>query len=64
MSTVAQALGVDLDNHHEAGADATAAADIAIRLARLAGADDLTGLAHATGTRLGLLSPAGRRDCR
>ncbi|TLF80950.1 exonuclease domain-containing protein [Nocardia cyriacigeorgica] len=64
LKTVAHALEVRLDNHHDAGADATAAADIAIRLAQLGGADDLPGLARATRTQLGHLSPAGKRDCR
>ncbi|GGK46119.1 exonuclease domain-containing protein [Nocardia camponoti] len=52
LNQVAAALGVALHNHHEAGADAAAAADIAVGLARLAGAGDLHGLARANGGRL------------
>ncbi|WP_433523882.1 3'-5' exonuclease [Nocardia pseudovaccinii] len=60
LETVAAALGVELKNHHDAGADAAAAADIAVRLAKLAGANDLAELAQATGTRLTRLGKAQR----
>ncbi|MBF6253129.1 DNA polymerase III subunit epsilon [Nocardia farcinica] len=52
LDHVAAALGVALDEHHEAGADAAAAADVTIGLARLAGARNLLDLAAANGTEL------------
>ncbi|MFE3545551.1 exonuclease domain-containing protein [Nocardia sp. NPDC059177] len=60
LNQVAAALGIVLDNHHEAGADAAAAADIAIALARMAGAHDLAGLARINGTRLAHLGRVRR----
>ncbi|MFE3261442.1 exonuclease domain-containing protein [Nocardia sp. NPDC059091] len=41
---VAAALGIDFTNHHDAAADAAAAADIVIALAARAGADSLAAL--------------------
>ncbi|MFJ9366428.1 exonuclease domain-containing protein [Nocardia sp. NPDC101769] len=41
---VAAALGIDFTNHHDAAADAAAAADIVIALAARAGADSLSAL--------------------
>ncbi len=52
LNQVAAELGITLDNHHEAGADAAAAADIAIALAQMAGVHDLADLARFNGTRL------------
>ncbi|MFC9475937.1 exonuclease domain-containing protein [Nocardia sp. NPDC056952] len=52
LANVAQALGVSLDKHHEAGADAAAAAGVALGLARLAGARTLVELARANGACL------------
>lgn len=59
LKYVAAALGVTLNRHHDAGADADAAADIAVRLATRTGAHDLDALAAASGTRLLSLSPVG-----
>jgi DNA polymerase-3 subunit epsilon len=57
LDVVAYALGVRLDNHHEAGSDAAAAADIAVGLAAMAGADTLADLARLTGIRLREVNP-------
>lgn len=64
LPDVSTALGVRLTTHHKAGADAAAAADIAVAIATRVGAHDLEALAKATGTRLGSLSPNGNRRCR
>ncbi|MEU1982511.1 exonuclease domain-containing protein [Nocardia sp. NPDC019395] len=64
LKEVAAALGTRIDRHHEAGADAAAAADIAITIATRVGAHDLVALAKATGTRLGSLGPSGNIGCR
>ncbi|MFF2557403.1 exonuclease domain-containing protein [Nocardia sp. NPDC058058] len=63
LKTVVAALGINLTAHHRADADAVAAADVAVTLARLTGARTLTELARATGTRLGRISPSGVRSC-
>jgi DNA polymerase-3 subunit epsilon len=60
LNHVARALGVPLDNHHEAGADAAAAADVTVGLAALAGARNLADLARANGTRLAQLGRSHR----
>lgn len=59
LPLVAAELGVSLDNHHEAGADAVAAAEITIELAKLCGANSLCELAEAVRVSLGSLSNAG-----
>lgn len=64
LPDVSSALGVRLTTHHQAGADAAAAADIALAIAGRVGAHDLEALAKATGTQLGRLSPAGIAACR
>ncbi|MEU1524083.1 hypothetical protein ABZ413_17965 [Nocardia rhamnosiphila] len=64
LPVVSSALDVRLTTHHQAGADAAAAADIALAIADRIGAHDLETLAKATGTRLGRLSPAGIAACR
>ncbi|WP_280419039.1 exonuclease domain-containing protein [Nocardia carnea] len=64
LKEVAAALGTRVAQHHEAGADAAAAADIAITIAARVGAHDLAALAKATGTRLGALGPNGNIGCR
>ncbi|MEV5836777.1 exonuclease domain-containing protein [Nocardia sp. NPDC052112] len=61
---VAGALGVTLDDHHHAGADAAATADIAIGLAALAGANSLADLATANGSQLQRLGRARHRAGR
>ncbi|MBH5144310.1 exonuclease domain-containing protein [Rhodococcus erythropolis] len=53
LPTVAQALGVDLHRHHDAAADATAAAGIALELMRRRGAPSVDTYAAATGITLG-----------
>uniref|UniRef100_UPI0015F3E928 exonuclease domain-containing protein n=1 Tax=Rhodococcus sp. UFZ-B548 TaxID=2742212 RepID=UPI0015F3E928 len=53
LPTVAAALGVDLLRHHDASADATAAAQIAVELIRRAGASSLDTYTNATGMMLG-----------
>jgi DNA polymerase-3 subunit epsilon len=64
LKPVAEALGIALHNHHDAGSDAAAAADIAVGLATRTGVGNLAELARVTGTRLGHISPAGNRGCR
>ncbi|MBF6466382.1 DNA polymerase III subunit epsilon [Nocardia beijingensis] len=58
---VAGALGVVLSNHHDAGADAAATADIAIRLAALAGVGSIAELALTVGSPLAQLGRARHR---
>ncbi|MGW6427616.1 exonuclease domain-containing protein [Nocardia sp. NPDC055053] len=55
LSTVSAALGVSLEQHHEAGADAAAAADITLVLARLAGAVSIDELARINSSPLSVL---------
>lgn len=64
LKEVAAALCTRVERHHEAGADAAAAADIALAIADRVGAHDLAALAKATGTRLGSLDPTGNISCR
>ncbi|MET8648922.1 3'-5' exonuclease [Nocardia aurea] len=52
LPVVAEALGVPLLRHHDAGADSRAAADITIGLAALTGARNLPELARAHGDTL------------
>ncbi|WP_174185021.1 exonuclease domain-containing protein [Nocardia barduliensis] len=61
---VAAALGVVLSNHHDAGADAAATADIAIRLAALAGVSSIADLALTAGSPLQQLGRARHRAGR
>lgn len=53
LPTVARALGVDLRRHHDASADATAAAEIALELMRRRGAPSVDTYVTATGIVLG-----------
>ncbi|MEV6098960.1 exonuclease domain-containing protein [Nocardia sp. NPDC051981] len=46
LPRVAAALGIDFTDHHDAAADAAAAADIVIALAARAGVDSLSALEH------------------
>ncbi|MGW5571460.1 exonuclease domain-containing protein [Nocardia thailandica] len=55
LGTVAAALGVRLDRHHEAGADAAAAAEVTVALARLARVGTVEDLARVNGRPLNLL---------
>ncbi len=56
LPIVCAELGIPLLDHHEAGADATAAALIAVELARLQQTDSLEELASGVHVRLGKLS--------
>ncbi|TQF65315.1 hypothetical protein FK531_22080 [Rhodococcus spelaei] len=53
LPTVASALGIDLRHHHDASADATAAAEIALELMRRRGASSVDTYVTATGIALG-----------
>ncbi|WP_072691534.1 exonuclease domain-containing protein [Rhodococcus marinonascens] len=53
LPTVARALGVDLRHHHDASADASAAAEIALELMRRRGASSVDTYVTATGMMLG-----------
>ncbi|MFE3194335.1 exonuclease domain-containing protein [Nocardia sp. NPDC059240] len=67
LPNVAAALGIDFTNHHDAGADAAAAADIVIALAARTGADSLAALDRMTGTPRRARGSAGtilRADAR
>ncbi|MGW5317704.1 exonuclease domain-containing protein [Nocardia thailandica] len=55
LGTVAAALGVQLDRHHEAGADATAAAEVTVALARLTRVGTIEDLARVNGKPFCLL---------
>ncbi|WP_245974865.1 exonuclease domain-containing protein [Corynebacterium alimapuense] len=58
LPVVAKALGVSLNNHHDAAEDARAAALIVVELAKRAGYEgDLEGFHHACGFSLGSLEP-------
>lgn len=56
LSTVARHLGVDLDHHH-AGSDAVACAEIALAGLVMAGVADLTGLSRALSIAMGRFAP-------
>lgn len=60
---VAEALGVDLENHHHAAADALAAADTLVAMARRRDIDDLESLAVAAGVRIGRMDAADFTAC-
>ncbi|GAB3204532.1 exonuclease domain-containing protein [Nocardia tengchongensis] len=59
LKTVTRLLGIELRNHHEADSDAAAAADLAVHLARFAGATTLPELADATGSSLRRMTSSG-----
>ncbi|GGC68753.1 hypothetical protein IEU95_02465 [Hoyosella rhizosphaerae] len=63
LPTISQHVGVTLDNHHDAAADAFAAAGIATQLARARNSRTLLDYAKATDTVLGSLSPHGLALC-
>jgi len=54
---VAEAAGVELTNHHDAGSDAHAAAAIVVSIAQSQGYDDLTELVTGVGMALGSMRP-------
>ena len=57
---VIEAAGLSLDDHHEAGADALAAAQVMLDMAARSGAKTLDGLLASHGVLFGLLDPAMR----
>ncbi len=61
---VADNLGVYLDSHHDAAADAAATADITIALARRESLQTISDLASHAMTRLGHLTPMDWSGCR
>jgi DNA polymerase-3 subunit epsilon len=60
---VADAAGVELSNHHNAAADALAAADITVAMARHHGVDDIESLAEAVDVRIGRLTAQDISAC-
>ena len=62
LNTVADALGITL-NHHEAGSDAHACGEILQCALRETHCADAQALAEHLGMQLGVISPAGRRQC-
>lgn len=60
---VCDALGIAFEHHHDAEADAVAAAQVALTLAERTGADSLEALADAAGVRLGQLRPVEWLGC-
>ncbi|WP_187774297.1 exonuclease domain-containing protein [Lolliginicoccus suaedae] len=63
LPTIAQHVGVPLDQHHDAAADALAAAGIALHLTGARKSRDIAAYAKATDTVLGSLSPHGLTLC-
>ncbi len=57
------ALGIAFEHHHNAEADAVAAAQVLLRLADQVGADTLQALADAAGARLGRMASVEWRGC-
>ncbi len=64
LPIVCEHLGVSLGHHHNAGADALAAAQVTIALARLVGTDSIQGLLTATFSRLGRLQASSWVGCQ
>jgi DNA polymerase-3 subunit epsilon len=64
LPVVAEECGVDLLNHHDAGADAGACADIVLELARRQGASSLHQLLRDLRIMMGRLDPAMWQGCR
>lgn len=63
LPIVTDHLDIDLDGHHDAGADADAAAQVMLRLAKEHGAATVEELAAASRVRLGELRPDAWRGC-
>ncbi|AYF75508.1 hypothetical protein D7D52_18480 [Nocardia yunnanensis] len=59
LPNVAEALGIDFTNHHDAGADAAAAAEIVLALAARTGADSLAALGRMAATTARTARAAG-----
>lgn len=64
LPVVAAALEVELTAHHDAAADAAAAAGVALALAARTGSSSVGDLAKSLGTRLGRITPSGWNGCR
>ncbi len=60
---VAEATGVQLDDHHDAGADARAAAEILLKMADLRGQGDLSQLLVDVGVRFGSIRAVEWTGC-
>ena len=61
---VAEAAGVPFDDHHDAGADSRAAAEILLRMAELREQATIAGLLADTGVGIGSIRAADWRGCR
>jgi len=64
LPIVCEHLGYVLDHHHDAGADASAAAHVTMTLAELVGAKTIDELLDATNSNLGTLRPSEWVGCR
>ncbi|MBM7460579.1 exonuclease domain-containing protein [Rhodococcus coprophilus] len=64
LPMVSAALGVELVTHHDAAADAAAAAGIALELAARTGSGTIDALAEAMETRIGRITETGWDGCR
>lgn len=64
LPIVSAALGVELATHHDAAADAAAAAGVALELASRTGSGTLDALAETLGTQIGRITETGWTGCR
>lgn len=64
LDACCDAAGITLDHHHDAVADARAAAGLVIDMARRLEAESLDHLLEASGVAWGHLGPEGYRSCR
>lgn len=64
LPIVSNELGVELRTHHDAAADASAAAGIALALASRTGTTSVEELAETLGTQLGRITASGWDGCR
>lgn len=60
---VTESLGVTFDDHHDAGADSRAAAEVLLRLSDMQSASDLDALLGSVGVRRGLIRSDSWRGC-
>lgn len=63
LPLVCSELNLDLENHHEAGSDSLAAAEIALSLAKLQGVSSIEELSRGVGVRLGTVSASQWGGC-
>ena len=63
LPAVCKELGIEFADHHDAGSDASAAAEVAISLAKLTGATSLADLMDQCGLSFGYLSDSSWRSC-